>query len=227
MEMLVLEITNLDWKVLRWENVRSIANNDFTRVVSLIPIVGYLILFNDEIAGIASFNTLAGVGEGDASPFVLGGLAKLRFVFFGSLLVLFSYAIYRIFRPNELESSNNDLDFSNLVKQRYSVVELAEIEAEVYSESWTERTEAFWVVLGSPRSRKALVSGYRFDARDRMFSTHGDYISFLAREYWSGMMHTYRLARISSVVSGIVGYCLLALPTMDVAQAVLLQLLFG
>lgn len=43
-----------DWKGVRWESVKGVANNDFTRVVALIPIAGYLILFNDEIAGMAS-----------------------------------------------------------------------------------------------------------------------------------------------------------------------------
>ncbi len=61
-----------DWTVVRWEAVKGIANKDFTRVVALIPIAGYLIMFNDEIAGIASFDALAGVGEADSTPFLLG-----------------------------------------------------------------------------------------------------------------------------------------------------------
>lgn len=54
-----------DWKLVRWEAVKGVANNDFTRVVMLIPIAGYLILFNDEITGMASFDSLAGVGDAD------------------------------------------------------------------------------------------------------------------------------------------------------------------
>ena len=218
---------NLDWKIIRWDTVKGVANNDFTRVVSLIPIAGYLILFNDEIARLASFDAFAGVGEGETSPFLFSSLTKLRLVFFGSLLVLCSYAIYRVFRPDLLDTSNNDLEFSEQVRQRYSVHELAKIEEQVHSESWTKRTDAFWVVLGQERSKKPLVSGYRPDVRVRMFSAHGDYISFLAREYWVGMMHTYRLARISSLVFGVAGYSLLACPTIDIAQAVLSHLLFS
>ena len=112
---------NTDWKIIRWETVRGVAKNDFTRVVVLIPIAGYLILFNDEIARMVSFDTLAGVGETDSSPFLLDGLTKLRLVFFGSILVLFSFLIYRLFRPEVLEASKNDLEFSELVRQRYSV----------------------------------------------------------------------------------------------------------
>lgn len=141
-----------DWKVLRWDAVKGIANNDFTRVVALIPIAGYLILFNDEIAAIASFDALAGVGEDDRSPFFLDGLTKLRLVFFGSILVLCSFIVYRLFRPEVLDVSRNDLEFSELVRLRYSVHELAQMEARVHSESWTERTEAFWMFLGQKRS---------------------------------------------------------------------------
>ncbi|MBO6624607.1 MAG: hypothetical protein JJ938_06995 [Roseicyclus sp.] len=213
-----------DWKGIRWDAVKGIANNDFTRVVALIPIAGYLILFNDEIAGIASFDALAGVGEDDRSPFLLDGLTKLRLVFFGSLLVLCSFLIYRLFRPEVLEATKNDLEFSELVRQRYSVHELAQMEERVHSESWTERTEAFWMVLGKRRQKKPVVSGYRPDVRAQMFSKHGDYIGFLAREWWDGMMHTHRPARISALVFGVGGYAFLAIPTLDIAQAVLRQL---
>lgn len=216
-----------DWKFIRWETVKGVANNDFTRVVVLIPIAGYLILFNDEIAAMVSFDTLAGVGEPDRSPFLLDGLAKLRLVFFGSFLILFSFLTYRLFRPEVLEDSKNDLEFSELVRQRYSVYELARIEESVHSEAWTERTEAFWIVLGKRRSKKPVVSGYRPDVRAQMFSKHGDYIGFLAREWWEGMMHTHRPARICSLAFGVVGYVMLAIPTLDIAQAVLRHVFTG
>jgi hypothetical protein len=216
-----------DWNGLRWEFVKGVANNDFTRVVTLIPIAGYLILFNDEIAGMASFDALAGVGEADRSPFFMGGLTKLRLVFFGSLFVLCSFLIYRLFRPDVLEASKNDLEFSELVRQRYSVYELAQIEERVHSESWVERTEVFWKVFGQQRPKKPVVSGYRPDVRAQMFSKHGDYIGFLAREWWDGMMHTYRPARISSMAFGVGGYAMLAIPTLDIAQAVLRHLFTG
>lgn len=210
-----------DWKILRWETVKVVANNDFTRVVGLIPLAGYLILLNDEIAGMLSFDALAGVSGEEKSPFLLNGMTKLRLVFFGSLCVLFSYLTYRLFRPEELEAAKTELEFSELVMQRYSVYELAQIEEQVHSESWVERTEAFWIMLGSQRSKKPVVSGFRPDARSDMFSRHGYYIGFLAREWWVGKMHTYKPARICALVLGVLGYGMLALPTFDIAQAVL------
>lgn len=216
-----------DWKVVRWDFIKGIASNEFSRVVVLIPIAGYLILFNDEIAKIASFDALAGVSEDDVSPFMLDGLTKLRLIFLGSLSVLCSFLIYQVFRPEVLQASNGDLEFAELVRQRYSVYEIAQMEEQVCSENWTERTESFWGVLGKSRSKKLRVSGFRPSARAHMFSKHGAYISFLAREWWVGQMHIHRLARVSSAVLGILGYLLLAFPTIDVAQAVLRHLVVG
>jgi hypothetical protein len=41
------------------------------------------------------------------------------------------------------------------------------------------------------------------------------------------MMHTYRPARICSLVFGVGGYAMLAVPTLDIAQAVLHHLFTG
>jgi hypothetical protein len=210
-----------DWRIAHWSSVKGVASNDLTRIVGLIPLVGYLILFNDEIAKFISFDMIAGVGHDAASPFVLGNIIKLRLVFFGSLFVLFSYLIFRVFRPSVLERSNGDLEFSTRVRDSYSVYEIASMEAEVYSDTWKPRTEALWIVNGRMRSRKPVVSGFRPDARSYMFTHHGDYIHFVAREWWAGRMHTFRGARLASMFFGITGYVLLAVPTLDIAQAVL------
>ncbi len=218
-------VTRTDWRFVRWDFVKSIANNDFTRVVGLIPIAGYLILFNDEIVGMASFDSLASVAEGVKSPFLISGLIKLRLVFFGSLFVLLSFLIYRVFRPEVLEVTKSDLEFSELVRQRYSVHDLTQLEEQVHSTGWVERTDAFWLVQGRRRSKKPVVSGFRWDVRATMFSQHGDYIALLAREWWIGAVHTFRAARISSFLFGTLGYFFLAVPTLDIAQAVLRSLL--
>ncbi|WP_037311355.1 hypothetical protein [Ruegeria halocynthiae] len=209
-----------DWKFTQWQSVERVANNDLTRVVALVPIIGYLILFNDQIAEIASFRMIAGVEPGAETPFLLSGLAKMRLVFFGSLFLLFSNLIFKGFRPQVLELAKGDVEFAARVGERYSVHELADMETHVFSEDWKPRLPLFWKVHDEFRSKKPLVSGYRPDVRSHMFSGHCDYISFLAREWWTGEMHTFRLARFVSLSLGIIGIFLLAIPTLDITQAV-------
>ncbi|NVO56874.1 hypothetical protein HW561_13855 [Rhodobacteraceae bacterium B1Z28] len=209
-----------DWKFTQWQSVERVANNDLTRVVALVPIIGYLILFNDQIAEIASFRVIAGVEPGAETPFFLTGVAKMRLVFFGSLLLLFSNLIFKAFRPHVLELAKGDIEFAARVSERYSVHELADMETHVFSDYWKPRLPLFWKVLDELRSKKPVVSGYRPDVRNAMFNAHGDYISYLSREWWTGEMHTFRLARVASLSLGIAGIFLLAIPTLDITQAV-------
>jgi hypothetical protein len=210
-----------DWEIAQWSFVEKIASNDLTRVIGLIPLVGYIILFNDELAELASFGTIGGVESDDISPFFLSSLAKMRFVFFGSLFLLLANVTFRCFSPPALRQSKDDIGFSTRVRDCYSVHELANMEDAVFSEHWKPRASFFWNVRDMTRSRRKVVSGYRPDCRAEMFGKHGDYINFLAREWWVGQMHTHRGARISSLIFGCIGYILLALPTLDISQAVL------
>ena len=94
-----------------------------------------------------------------------------------------------------------------------------------FSDHWKPRSSLFWIILGQTRRKKPVVSGYRPDVRVTMFTKHGDYIHFLAREWWAEMMHTFRVARLASMILGITGYILLAVPTFDISQAVLWDIL--
>lgn len=163
----------MDWKIFQWSFVKSVASNDLSRIVGIVPLAGYLILFNDEVAKIITFNTIAGVDEDASSPFVLSSVTKLKLLFFGSLFVLVSYLFYRVFRPPILEGSNSDLEFSTRVRDAYSVYEVGSMEGEVYSDAWIARTPAFWLVLGKVRAKERRVSGYRPDARSSMFAKNG------------------------------------------------------
>lgn len=215
-----------DWQIFQWRAVKAVSNNDLSRVMGLVPLAGYLILFNDEIADLASFDALAGVAENTVSPFFLDGLTKLRLLFFGSLLVFGSYVLYRAFRPPILDWSNGEIEFSSRVQESYTAPEIASMETQVFSSGWKPRLEVFWIFLGAERTKPMLI-GYRPDVRRIMFDKHGDYISFLAREWWAGMMHIRRPARITSMIMGITGYIMLAVPTVDIAQAVLRDVIVG
>lgn len=215
-----------DWRFTQWPFIKTIANNDLSRIIGLVPLAGYLILFNDEIARFASFDTLAGVRDQAGTTFLIGSVTKLRLVFFGSLFVFGSNVIYRVWHPPVLDGSNSAIEFAGRVREDYTVREIAEMEAQVFTEGWQPRHQDFWEFLG--RERKApILGGFRPDVRRSVLNKHGDYVSFLAREWWVGMMHSNRAARLAALALGTAGYVLLAIPTIDIAQAVVRDMLFG
>ena len=67
-----------DWQLAQWRAVKAVANNDLSRIIGFVPLAGYLILFNDEIANLTSFDTFAGIKETSISPFFLEGLLRLK-----------------------------------------------------------------------------------------------------------------------------------------------------
>lgn len=215
-----------DWRIMQWTFIKGLANNDMSRVIGLVPLAGYLILFNDEIARLASFDTLAGVTGNAESTFLLGSVTKLRLVFFGSLFVFISYVVCRIWQPDVLDNYRSEIEFAGRVQENFTVQEIASMEAQVFTKRWQPRLAEFWIILGSERTAPVL-SGWRPDARRSMLVKHGDYINLLAREWWTGLMLTNRSARLASLVFGCLGYLLLAVPTMDIAQAVIRDMFWG
>ncbi|NGQ93411.1 hypothetical protein G5V65_21235 [Rhodobacter sp. HX-7-19] len=213
-----------DWRLIQWRAVKAVANNDVSRVIGLVPLAGYLILFNDEIASLTSFDTIAGVVGGSKNPFFLDAVTKLRLVFFGSLFVFFSHVIYRVYGPLVLDVSNDEIDFSTKVRESFTVGEIARMEAQVFERTWTSRRPDFWSIKDRVRTGPKLA-GFRSDVRSGMLNAHGDYISHLAREWWAGTMHTNRPARLAAITLGLVGYVFLAMPALDISQAVLRDML--
>ena len=210
-----------DFFFLQWDFLEKISNNQLSKLIGIVPLVGYLILFNDEMAEFISFDYIVGRGSDEASPFFVGPLSKLRLVFFGSLLLFISNVLFQIFRPKELRMARDEFTFSELVRENFSVYELQSMEASIHSKNWIPRLETFWVVLGQARQRKPVVSGFRFDVRASMFRDHGPYIYHLSREWWVGCMHSRKPARWFTFCLAILGYLMLAVPSVDIMQAVI------
>ena len=213
----------------QWPFLEQLANNQVGRLVSAIPIVGYLILFNDQFANAVSFHSIAGSSHENQSLFWFNSIFKLRSAFIGSLLILFANILFAAFAPKVLKASKDDLQFSERVFESYSKDEIVQIESEVTEQNWKLRTP--WLLQDNRdglywendsegnKQAKARLSGFaqkRFITRE-----YPDYVRLLAREWWHGQMQTYLGVRLDIFIFSTTGYMLLALPTLDILQAVL------
>lgn len=214
---------------LWWRSVAAVTNNEFSRIASTIPFVGYLLLMNDQVAQWISFNELAGVAtaikgtvvEDQNSPFLLESVTKLRLIFFGSILLLISISVCRAYSPRILTHSESDIDFSLRAIGGYSRHEISSLEEAVFNKSWQPRLEAFWRLDVVFRIRETLEGQHATSDPDGFVQRNDEFVRLLAREYWFGQMHINWAARYISLGCGLIGYILLALPTLDVTQAVI------
>lgn len=218
--------------VFLWPFLEQIANNQVGRLVSAIPIVGYLILFNDQFANAVSFNAIAGSNLETESPFWFNSIFKLRSAFFGSLFILLANILFAVFSPRVLKSSKDDLQFCERVFESYSKDEIVKIEQDITDQNWNLRTP--WLLQENrdglywekdQEGKKKPISRLSGFAQKRYITReYPDYVRLLAREWWHGQMHTFCFFRMSILFFAAVGYLLLALPTLDILQAVVFNI---
>lgn len=217
---------------LRWDFIEKIADNEISKIVGIVPLVGYLILFNDSLLDTLSFSDFAGVSTEGDTPFFWSSITKLRSTFFGSILLLLANLSFRAASPRVLTHSKSDIQFSEKVTDSYSLMEIQSIERDVMSENWSLRSDEIWNEVSQRykgveefRSRLNNLKLAGFQERKFVMGGEPEYVQLISREWWLGEMHSKKPIRILTVMLSTFGYSMLALPTIDIAQAVVRDLL--
>ncbi|MEC8293565.1 MAG: hypothetical protein VX083_08725 [Pseudomonadota bacterium] len=216
-------------RFLQWQSVSALSNNHISRVAAMIPVIGYLLLYNDQIADALEFTTLANGKD----TFILSSGQKLRLSFVGSCALLIANLGSVIGAPKVLNGASSDIQFADKVIDSYSLSEIQEMDRAVMSETWIQRTpdtlhEDSYLDVRNSKSTGTL--GFRFKQElignnRHMRSGAPEYIRSIAREWWAGEMHNFPILRYACLAFAISGFSMLALPSLDILQAVLRTLL--
>ena len=81
---------------LRWSDYVWLLNGRITKLTIMIPLIGYLLLFNDLVAQHISFENST---HSDAQMFGLSATTRLRLLYVGLVLLGAANAAYFMFRP--------------------------------------------------------------------------------------------------------------------------------
>lgn len=98
------------WYNFGWSSCVKYIDGRIPRLAMAVPIVGYLILFNDTIAERLTFNTLASEAT---SAFGLTGTARLKLVYLGLIALGVANVLYRWRRPYLFKLADNQIDWIN------------------------------------------------------------------------------------------------------------------
>lgn len=213
-------------RVLQWPFVTRFAGSELVNFAEAIPVFGYLILFNDQVLGSLSFFHIAGIEQADRDPFLFSSVSKLRFAFFGGICMLIANSIQAWRSPRVLSHSRTDLEFAELVVATYSFGEIVPMQKEVLSEEWRWRTPFMRALdrnnFGRLPKHPDLSA---FSDKNFIMSKTEDYLRALSREWWSGQMHADQAWRYAILAIAGAGYVMLLIPTLDITQAVVADLL--
>ena len=118
---------------LRWSMWVPFLDGWISRFSIFIPLVGYLILFSDAIADKWEFSTL--IGPTTETDFGLTSSQRLRFMYFGLLLLGLSYFIYRIRKPTIFRYGTNLVDYTKTALETFTFLDFEKIQENIYKDS--------------------------------------------------------------------------------------------
>jgi hypothetical protein len=91
-----------------WSDYVAYLDGWIAKCAMAVPVVGYLILFNDSVSQHLSFNALA---QESASLIGLTATSRLKLIYFGLILLGSANIIYRMRRPYIFRVGTNQFDY--------------------------------------------------------------------------------------------------------------------
>src|ERR1700730_18225698 len=88
---------------LRWSNIRTVGNSPIVRASIVMPVVGYLILLNENLMVI----------ETKYRYFFLHSPWRLVFVYYGFLIISVSAIMYVLWCPNQIRKYSSPVEYMN------------------------------------------------------------------------------------------------------------------
>ena len=110
----------------------------------------------------------------------------------------------------------------------YSKSEIIALEMDVATDDWKPRSpfvSKYRLDNAKYFQNDRVKNSDSFTDKQHLLNNFGEYYRLISREWWLGMMHTRTTTRHAVFLSGVIGYTMLALPTLDIAQAVVRDLL--
>jgi hypothetical protein len=95
----------------RWSDYVKYIDGWIPKLALSVPIIGYLILFNDKMSELLIFDEIA---NEDTLSFGLSGLQRLRILYFGLIFLGISNFIYHINKPRHFKLGTNLADYTKV-----------------------------------------------------------------------------------------------------------------
>jgi hypothetical protein len=182
----------------RWTSLRTLSNSQVTRSAVIIPLIGYMLIFNDKIS---RFLNLA--AELGGSESISGLSPRLLWIYFGLCFVAFANALYNFCCPREVKEYPSASAY--LIGETESLGETA------------------LSAISSRLSRSDMKEDYQ-KVMNYYAGRPTEYRKELLRLNFDFLNTRHRSVRILSAISYIIGFLCLGVPSAQVFVRVLRML---
>ena len=190
-----------------------------------VPIIGYLIIFSDQIGGAINFANLSGA----SSTYGLTGQDRLRFVYFGLFALGASNLLYRIRRPYIFRHGTNENEFARTALEHFTFGDFLSFHHQIrhqghytlngkyYDSEW----DGFVAAGSNPGEGTENVQRTRHWENAK--SQYGSLLRSILAETFFRENSKKKVSLVVCVILSTLGYVLLAIPSADLFIKVVLS----
>lgn len=224
-KLLLTDIIAMKWRVFwynfKWPDYVWALDGWIARASLGIPLLGYLIIFNDTVAGyLSSFDVLA--GPPPAWHFI-DGATRLKMMYLGLVSLAVANAVYFWRRPRLMKWGTSEESFIDNAMRGFKVGDFVRINSTIRDRSaltqdgkyYTAEWDQFLGLADGERGgsgREADFSGVHFEEAKARF---GSLLRSMLTDYYFGAVIQHRVALVVCLVFAALGYLLLAIPAID------------
>lgn len=216
------------WYNFRWSEWIGYIDGWIPRFAFFVPLIGYLILFNDQISELFKFNVLVG------SPNLFEGLdsgERLRFTYFGLICLGISNLLFRIKKPYIFRFGSNIREYTTNCLQTLSFDAFMRMHEGIREEGHFtlngKYCDSKWdgfkkAALNEGEGNPPVKTGHWEDAK----AQYGSLLRTILNEHFFKKDTARKGWLLTCVSLSTTGYILLIIPSLDLLLKVLASTFF-
>ena len=206
------------WYNFGWSDWTKYVDGWIPRLSLSVPIVGYLILFNDTIAEALEFAHLTNHG---VETFGLGSAQRLRLIYFGLIILGISNFVYQRRKPFVFRYGTNVTDYTRTCLEMFTLGDFVQLHGQIRHEGhltldgkyYDSEWDGFMQAAKNDGEGTDRVS--RTGSWERARSDYGSLLRSILRETFFCQDTQRRGWLLLCVLLSSLGYALLAVPSLD------------
>lgn len=209
----------------RWSDYVAYIDGWIPKLAFTVPILGYLILFNDKISDLLTFEQITNT---PIQTFGFSGLERLRFLYFGLILLGLSNFVYRVRKPYTFKFGSNSIDYIKTCFETFTFHDYNVLKEEIQHKgnlSGRVKSEAsdWGSILYQTNDEKMKI---RHPKWEEVKNNYGSFLRDILFEYFYQHDISHKVSLSICLLLSTLGYICLLLPSGDLFIKVLISI-FG
>jgi hypothetical protein len=214
------------WYNFGWSDWMGYIDGWVPRFAFFVPIVGYLIIFNDYVGGNIAFQNLLGPENRD---FPLDSQSRLRLVYFGLIFLGMSNIVFRLRQPHIFRLGKDRMQVTRMCLDIFTYGDFLNLHGSIRHEGHRTLDGKYYDSEWKGFVEAALNEGEGTDHVrrtgdwDKAKKQYGSLLNSILSEFFFRENTSRKWSLIFCIIISTFGYILLAIPSIDLFLKVLLS----